>query len=228
MAATKIPIRFAPAAPTLTVPWTGFSGQTGSFVQSGTGSSSQLSGTYFPGVQLLLELGTGSFTNGAALNTLKGAASNGSGRGMFLASAFTTVAVEQNIRIPLLSTSGEQFNVMLGFANPASIPAFPGYGVYGSINGAALTLVAKNNNVDTTGPGSFTVIQDQTFNVRIVWNVPTATAQLYVNGALISTLTTGVPTSTTVAYEPHIRLTKSAGTTNRMTFFGMGSFTANY
>lgn len=218
----------AMTAPLVFVPWTGMYGQVGQTFPVGTGATVNGQNNV-TGIKIAEEITTGTTTTGGAVVILSSSTvTTNTARGHMLASDFNTFEMEQKIRIPTLSDGTETFQVNIGFMNASSAGNTIGTdGVFAQITTATMSLIGRAASVDTAGASTFTVVVNTTYTLKVIWNPLLATAQMYVDGTLITTITTtGLP-ATSAIIAPKIQVIKSAGTTSRTLYWGMGYFKAN-
>jgi hypothetical protein len=121
------------------------------------------------------------------------------------------------VMFPNLSTSTDEFNAFFGFGGNPGNP---------TVNGSVLIGYDRANtgdfwvvrNADGGGPTSTTtsvaVVANQWYKLRIVVNAAATQVDYYIDGTLVATHTTHVPTSAnTVA--PAFSINKTVGTTSR-------------
>lgn len=157
----------------------------------------------------IVELNTGTTTTGAA-GGIRAAS------GALAARFFGSGQVwEQNllIRIPTLSTAGEEYILRFGWNSSHTVQGTDGvyfeYDRLTSTNWRGVARAASSNTV-ASGGSNVAVSAAAWIHLQILWDGTTLTFK--VDGTTIGTITTGIPTAG-VAEDFHI--VKSAGTTAR-------------
>jgi hypothetical protein len=124
---------------------------------------------------------------------------------------------ELGFAIPQLPTSGENFQVEVSAINAAVNTSFGNVttGIAArlefnaSVGRAAFVLETKNGGVSSTAIATTSVAINTLYKIRIRLNQPSNTAQLLVNGTVVATLATNLPTGLLMK---RILFLKTAGT----------------
>lgn len=130
------------------------------------------------------------------------------GRGI---TRFTT-----RIRIPVLSDSGQQYRMALGFLDYGNILAFDGVSFYyeESASSQWRCKCASNFSVTTVESG-VTVAANTWYRLDIEVNAAGTEAKFWINGTLVATITTNIPSGAGRTTGIVCGLAKTAGTTAR-------------
>lgn len=179
-------------------------------VAANGGASANTTGTAaHPGV---LQLQTGTSTNGVeGYRNSTAPMRFGGGRTIF----------QCNVRVPTLSDATELFVVSLGFGDNFSAAGLPTDGAiftYSS-SSAQYTNTTKwsgmtlNNTASTEVPSSITVTAGQFYQLRIDANAAGTQIDFYVDGVLIGSSSTNIPTSAGREFGLGYKIEKLAGTT---------------
>lgn len=186
---------------------------TPNFLYTGSGTSGTSS------VPDASSIGVATFNTGSGSTNRYGIWSNGVTVLYFSTSALWQY--ETKMKAPTLSDGTETYQFFTGFGDSAT--AEPTDGVYfhytHSANSGNITCVSRSNGTDTgtrTDSG-VALAADTWYKLRVVVGDVggTLTARFYINGSLVATHTTNIPSSAarSTGYGAHI--IKSAGSTNR-------------
>lgn len=150
--------------------------------------------------------------------TTTGAASAISGSGSFINFANIPVGgyeeIAANIKIPTLSDGTNTFSVIVGFGDGTT--TLPVDGAYISISTSGATLNTRSNSI-TSNTTAVAVSAATEYIVKVVVQNTggTLTALGYLNGALIGSLTTNIPSGAGRHTGIQVGIIKSLGTTSR-------------
>lgn len=189
-------------------------------------------------------LGTGGFTaatsgTGAGASANSGNTDNGGNPGWGVVSTGTTTTgraafmisggfssillgrgawvVETIARLPILSDGTETFTLLLGLNDTASGAMVDGvaFRYTHAVNGGRWECVARNNATETVVDSGVSVAATTNYKLRIEINAAGTSAQFFINGASVGTITTNIPTASGRQTTPSFGIIKSAGTTSR-------------
>jgi uncharacterized protein (UPF0333 family) len=156
----------------------------------------------------VIQFSTGTTTTGrAALQRSTGAASLGQGK----------FDITTRAKVPTLSVVAQEFTVQLGLHDATTKAAVDGvyfnYDRIGYGNDIIRCVTSSNSTATTNSSG---VTMNTSWNkYKIDINPAGTQALFYINGALVCTHTTNIPTGATRVTSPRIQILKSAGTTAR-------------
>lgn len=181
---------------------------------SGAGSTYQTAGgfnfdTTHPGI---CRLQTGTTTTGFA----------GITQGTTMNFGVGSYDLEMLIYIPTLSDGTETYSIVAGFGNAFTSASDFGNGAYfrythGTNSGEWEGKTADNNSRTTLDTATAAAAGAWT-KLRITVNAAANLATFYINGTSVGTIATNIPTLTARSFGPHIQITKSAGSTNRLLY----------
>jgi len=122
--------------------------------------------------------------------------------------------IESVLIVPTLSTSAQRFACRWGLGTSQTGDHADGvYFEYDESVSANFRLKAANSSVRTTVDSGVAVPANTFFRLKIVIN-DTTNAQFYVNGVLVGTISTNLPSNTTLLLAI-VHIIKSVGTTSR-------------
>lgn len=133
----------------------------------------------------------------------------------FKIDAFKNTSMEWRVNVPALSTAAQEFGFMCGFGTSTTTLAQT-TGVYFLYNRAVygdVWVMVTANGGTTTATATATAVSTTNFQKLRIDTVGGASATFYIDGTLVGTLTTNLPTSTQVGLVTGVY--KSAGTTSR-------------
>jgi len=84
-----------------------------------------------------------------------------------------------------------------------------------SINGGRWECVTRSNGVETAADSGQAVASTTWYRLRIEVNAAASSVAFYINGSLVATNTTNIPSGVGRQTTPHVGIVKSAGTNNR-------------
>lgn len=143
------------------------------------------------------------------------------GRAGFLSSSGMHVfangehSYETDVRIPLLSTVGEEYIIRIGFLDSPSADAGDGaYFIYDRLTSVNWIMGTAQSSTRTATASSTAVAENTWLRLKVVVNAAGTLATYYVDGVSIGTVSTNIPgAGQNLGYGAHI--VKSAGTTAR-------------
>lgn len=159
----------------------------------------------------ILQFATGTTTTGRSGRTLGGAASAAATTGFKVGGGI--ISQEWLVRIEDLATVGEDYALFVGNADNVAAQTDGIYFFYQrsvSTNWSAVTRAASTSTTTDTGVAA---AEDAWIKLRIEVNAAGTSVAFYINGSLVATNTTNIPSA---FIAPMIRVTKSAGTTSRL------------
>jgi hypothetical protein len=139
------------------------------------------------------------------------------GNGTTIVLGGSTVRYEMKVAIPTLSDGTQSFIIRIGLHNATTSTA-PTNGVffeYDQANSANWRIRCAQNNTYTTTTTSTAVGTGWTLLACEI-NAAGTSAEFFVNGVSIGTVTTNIPTTTTYPVSPTLQIIKTLGTTSRV------------
>ena len=119
------------------------------------------------------------------------------------------------MRIVSLADGTNSYRILIGF-NSSNSAADSGLtrsaGLYYSNSNANWQAITYNASVGTTTDTGIAAVADGTYQTFCVRANGTSSVQFLINGAIVATHTTNIPSSTVC---PYVTIAKSAGTTSR-------------
>lgn len=162
----------------------------------------------------ILELDTGATATGVAARYLGGVTSGAATSGFIVGGG--AIAFEAVVRIEDLSTAAQEYNFMIGLSDTAvGNVNYWGLTYQRSVNGDFWICKAVSASTATNTDSTIPVLADTWYKLRVEMNAAGTSMSCFVNDVAAGTTTTNIP-SVTVA--PQMRLTKTVGTTARMTY----------
>ena len=140
----------------------------------------------------------------------------GNGVSMVLGLAETTY--EMKFHVASLSTVGEEFIIRVGLHN-STTSAAPVNGVffeYDRLSSVNWRLRALQNSVGTVTTSATAVAAAAWMVLKCVINSAGTSAEFFVDGVSLGTVTSNIPTTITYTVAPTLQIIKSAGTTSRV------------
>ncbi len=133
----------------------------------------------------------------------------------------TRVAVED------LSDGTNRYILFAGFTDQGYSPtvvdgAFFRY--VDNVNGGRFECVCSSNSVETAADSGLTVAADTDYDLRIVVNAAASSVAFWIDGALVATVTTNIPSGTTRATGARVGLDRVAGSTARYAYVSTFAF----
>lgn len=124
---------------------------------------------------------------------------------------------ETMVRIPVVSDATDTFTYRAGFIDNTGGESTDGvfFRYVHSENSGRWTLVARSNNTETTADSGITMTAASWYKLRIEVNPAGTLASFYINGVLVGTIATNIPTASGRITGVGNVIVKSAGTTNR-------------
>lgn len=154
----------------------------------------------------ILSLETGTTTTGRAAILAPLALFFGGGEAEFQAT----------VQIPDLSDGTETYSFRIGFIDSATADATDGvYFEYDTGQSANWRICAANNGSRSKTTTSVAVAADAWINLRIVVNAAGTSAEFFVNGVSVGTISAQIPATAGRLTGPGAMILKSAGSTNR-------------
>lgn len=200
----------------------------GSNVTTGTGATVSVVASNL--ARTGIRLNTGTTSNGGATWAfhLVGLITNPIG--YFYAGLCELLDTQVDVMLPTLSDGTDTFEIYVGNTGVSSAATMPSNGVYFLISGSSLTLVSRNNGVNTTN-GSLTIAANAKYSLRVVWDITNNVAYGYCNRVLVGTISGAslLPPKTidmNYLYGTRIGIIKSAGTSARNLDISNGRFVA--
>lgn len=133
----------------------------------------------------------------------------------FKVDVFKNISMEWRVNVPVLSTAAQEFGFICGLAT-ATTTLTQSNGLYFLYNrlvyGDVWVVVAANGGI-VTATATATAVSTTNFQKLRIDTVDGTSAAFYIDGTLVGTLTTNIPTSTQVGLLTGVF--KSAGTTSR-------------
>lgn len=127
------------------------------------------------------------------------------------------ITFETFVNIETLSTATERFWNLFGFSNTSSLTVAPNQIFIAYDEGGIYSAASPNfkcitrNTAVTSTTTSVPVVASQWYKLKIIINAAATSVGFYIDGVLVATHTTNIPTSST----PYLALSKTAGTTSR-------------
>jgi hypothetical protein len=193
-----------------------FSG-VGDFVTStsGTGASGVIGSNPSAGVTTS-NFGWLNLTTGST-NTGRAALSWPNNAGNTLSFGAGEIFIEGLVSIDTLSDGTETFTVRLGFGDDRDGDGTDGifFRYTHSVNSGKFECVTRSNSVETAADSGQTVAARTNYRLGILVNAAGTSVGFYINGTLVATNTTNIPTGTSRGSNLMWQIKKSAGTTSR-------------
>ncbi|MEM4248187.1 MAG: LamG-like jellyroll fold domain-containing protein, partial [Candidatus Nanoarchaeia archaeon] len=125
---------------------------------------------------------------------------------------------ESRVRIPTLSLAAQEFGFAIGLHDDVNLNAIDGvYFLYDRLNyGTNWQCVTSNNSTRTVTNSGITIIANTWYSLAFTVNAAGTAVNFYINGNLVATNTTNIPTGAGRETGPRILLLKSSGTTQRI------------
>jgi len=195
---------FIAVQPTLSQPhgvWTSYYAGAGAQIANWPGDQER------PGIA---QLATG--TTAVGYSSLISSYGFTAGGFQFGAGVYTLMA---DIALMDLSTVAEEFDVRFGWSDQYG-PAIDGvYFQYDRNTSLNWSCVTANNSVRTLVDSGVVVAEDVWVRLKIVVNAAGTAAAFYINGVLVATITTNIPTADGRETLLNAQIVKSAGLTSR-------------
>lgn len=123
--------------------------------------------------------------------------------------------LETKIVIPTLSDGTETFTFLGGFADAVTTSIVDGafFRYTHSVNSGKFEAVTRSNSVETAADTGITVVAGTAYKLTIIGT--STSVAFYINGALVATITTNIPSGSGRATGTYVGINKSAGTTSR-------------
>ena len=148
-------------------------------------------------------------------HTATNGASGLSGALSYVFSQFARLSFAANMRIVNLADGTNSYRILIGFnsSNSATDSGLTrSAGLYYSNSNANWQAITYNASVGTTTDTGIAAVADGTYQTFCVRANGTSSVQFLINGAIVATHTTNIPSSTVT---PYVTIAKSAGTTSR-------------
>ena len=128
----------------------------------------------------------------------------------------TTKYFRLRLKFPILSTGTETFLFLAGFGNAITVANTANqvqFRYTHSENGGDWTCTSRQSSVETAVNSGVAVVAGTWYNLEIYLNTTSAT--FYINGTLVATITTNLPSGTSQQFGYSFGIIKSVGTTAR-------------
>lgn len=121
------------------------------------------------------------------------------------------------VKITLVSDGTETFTCRIGLNDAAGGDGADSvmFRYTHSVNSGKFECVTRSNNVETATDSGYTIVADTAVRLGFVVNAAGTSVAFSVNGSVVQTHTTNIPTTTARATAAAIEIAKSAGTTAR-------------
>lgn len=127
------------------------------------------------------------------------------------------VKIEAMIRIEDLSTAGEEYDIKIGLTS-SLLPVNAVYFLYDRNTNSDWQAITLDNSTPTTTDTNVAVAADSNIKLKIEINAAGSEVKFYINGSLVATHTTNIPTASGREVGPDMNIVKSAGTTSRLMY----------
>jgi hypothetical protein len=131
--------------------------------------------------------------------------------GQTIPSLYTLMTTRATVRLPTLSDGVDDWSAHFGQVVHTNTNGAVTDGVYFLVSGSTLVCRSTAASANTSTNWGTTLAANTNYDLVIVWTVGT-NAKFYVNGTLIATHTTNLPTA---ALATDVRILQTAGTNNR-------------
>jgi hypothetical protein len=111
-----------------------------------------------------------------------------------------------------LSDVTNRFKSYCGLANDSGDPTSESvtFNYVDNENGGKILCVCRNNNSETTADSGVTVVAGAWYKCEFVVNAGGTSVAFYINGTLVATITTNIPTGTSRALMARLRHSRSS------------------
>lgn len=178
--------------------------------ESGTGASVDVAtGNIYGRVHGILNCRPGTTASGAA-RAMRGVANLQTGDG--------ETEFETSVALEDLSDGTDRFAIFTGFADSTyGAGSRDGIGFYykDDVNSGKFLCSCEANGTETTADSGITVAADTWYNLEALVNAGGTSVAFYIDGSLVATITTNIPTGTSRLFGAYMEIVKSLGTTQR-------------
>ena len=184
-------------------PWTSYFSGAGAALAGVAGTAAR------PGI-----LGFSTGTTAAGLASILGGYTFATASYLFGAGEYT---IEGDIYIPNLSTAIEEYDLIFGFADAASIAVVDGaYFLYNrAVAGANWQACTANNSAQTLTDTGIAVTENAWIRLKIVVNADATAVRFYIDDVLVATNVLNIPSGAGRITGPNIFIKKTVGLTAR-------------